>query len=360
MEDTQYTQRPAPILVGVFPDEAHLGRAADELVARGIGYDFLGALIQDEMLRSAQHGRYLLSVRVPRRRQAEVEALLEQHSAVAVGEPEEIEPGYGPVPHPGAWEDRDLKLPGGREYPDTEWPPALSWYRVRMRTLDTRERLRHFGEVELGYTLAEAWEEASRCLLCPQPRCVEGCPAHNDIPGFIRALLEGDFARGITILRRTSNFSGICGRVCNKAEQCEGACILNEEGGEPVAIGALERFLADWELDTGQRVKQAEAKQPSTGRRVAIVGSGPSGLAAAGDLALAGHQVTVFEALPVIGGALAWGVPTFRLPQHVLQAEIDYLQALGVEFKLGVKVGRDVTLDALFAQGFQAVFVGAR
>lgn len=362
MSDSQPNQRPAPILVGVFPDEANLRRAADELAARGIGRDFVGALIQDgESFASLKdkHGRYLLSVRVPRRRQDEVVALLQRHGAVAVGEPDEIEARYGPTPHPGAWEERDLKLPGGREYPDTEWPPALSWYRVRMRTLDTRERLRHFGEVELGYTLAEAWEEASRCLLCPQPRCVQGCPAHNDIPGFVRALLDGDFARGVSALRRTSNFPGICGRVCNKAEQCEGACILNEEGGEPVAIGALERFLADWELKESRRLQQAEGKQPPTGKRVAIVGSGPSGLAAAGDLAMAGHPATLFEALPVMGGALAWGIPTFRLPQEVVQAEIDYLTALCVEFQLGVKVGKDVALDDLMAQGYAAIFIGA-
>ncbi|MFQ6090334.1 MAG: FAD-dependent oxidoreductase, partial [Candidatus Bipolaricaulia bacterium] len=199
--------------------------------------------------------------------------------------------------------------------------------------------------------------EANRCLLCPRPRCREGCPAKNDIPGFISALLEGDPARGIRVLRRTNNFPGICGRVCDWANQCEGACILAQEGNEPVAIGALERFLADWELAEGRRQARAAAQKLPSGRRVAVVGSGPSGLAAAEDLALAGHRVVIYEELPIAGGALAWGIPTFRLPQHLLQAEIDYLDLLGVEFIFKTKVGRDVGLDELLEE-YDAVFLG--
>jgi len=228
-----------------------------------------------------------------------------------------------------------------------------------MPTRDPQERTTNFEEVELGYNLEQALAEASRCLQCPEPSCVKGCPVHNDIPGFIRALLEGDFQRGIQILRRTTNFPAICGRVCDFARQCEGACVLGQEGGDPIAIGALERFLGDWERETGLRQRQAEQKAAPTGRRVAIVGSGPSGLACAGDLALRGHQVTVFEALPVIGGALAWGIPTFRLPPEVLDEEIEFLKAIGVEFRLNTTIGKDLTIDDLFAQGYDAVFIGA-
>ncbi|MFQ5857989.1 MAG: NAD(P)-dependent oxidoreductase [Anaerolineae bacterium] len=228
-----------------------------------------------------------------------------------------------------------------------------------MPTLDTRQRTTNFEELELGYSRGQALAEASRCLACPEPQCVKGCPVNNDIPGFIQALVNQDFQRGVDILRRTTNFPAICGRVCDFARQCEGACVLAQEGGDPIAIGALERFLGDWERTTGQRHRQAEHKMPPTGRRIAIVGSGPSGLACASDLAMRGHHVTIFESLPVIGGAMAWGIPTFRLPPPVLEAEIELLRAVDVDFQLNTTIGEDLTIDDLFAEGFDAAFIGA-
>ncbi|MBI2862877.1 MAG: NAD(P)-dependent oxidoreductase [Chloroflexi bacterium] len=246
----------------------------------------------------------------------------------------------------------------GREYPESNWAPALSPSRARTRTVDVRERVWTFEEVELGYSLTEALVEADRCLRCPEPSCVIGCPAHNDIPNFIHALRQGDLVEGIDILRRTTNFPGICGRVCDKLRQCEGACVLAREGGDPVAIGPLERFLADRELEESRRLRQAEWKAAPTGKKVAIVGSGPSGLAAAGDLALRGHEVVVFEALPVPGGALAWGIPAFRLPPPVVEAEIEYLRRLNVVFQPNTKVGTNPSIEDVL-RGFDAVFVGA-
>jgi glutamate synthase (NADPH/NADH) small chain len=355
MATTQIAERPARILVGAFPEERQLREALQALEAKGIGLDFLGALIKEEDDRQIN----LLSVRLLRHRREEVDEILRRHGATVVGEPADLEPIYGHTPHPGALEDRDLKLPLGREYPDTLWPPALSGYRVRQRVLDPKERVWGFEEVELGYTLPEALEEANRCLRCPEPSCVEGCPARNHIPDFIVALLEGDFHQGIDILRQTTNLPAVCGRVCDKVRQCEGACVLAREGGDPVAIGTLERFLGDWELREGLRQRQARHRLPATGKRVAVVGSGPSGLTVAGDLALLGHSVTVFESLPVAGGALAWGIPAFRLPPSILEAELDFLTSLGVEFQLNTKVGTSPTIEDLLAQGYGAVFIGA-
>ncbi|HBY97671.1 MAG TPA: dihydropyrimidine dehydrogenase [Chloroflexi bacterium] len=228
-----------------------------------------------------------------------------------------------------------------------------------MPARDPHERSVDFEEVELGYSREQALVEATRCLQCPEPLCIQGCPVHNDIPGFIRALVDQDFQRGIAVLRRTTNFPAICGRVCDFARQCEGACVLAQEGGDAIAIGALERFLGTWEQASGRRQQPAEQKAPATGRRVAVVGSGPSGLACAADLALRGHQVTVFESLPIIGGALAWGIPTFRLPPPVLAAEIEFLEAVGVCFRVNTTIGTDLTIDNLLAQGYGAVFIGA-
>ncbi len=352
MKEQEWQRGAEVVLVGVFAQGAQLEAAAQELEALGIARDFLGAIIADVEMRQAAR----LSVRVPRGRGHEVEEVLRRYGARAVGDPQTLEPLYGPAPHPGAWEDQDLKSPAGREYPETRLPPPLSGRRVPVPALEPGERLRHFGELKRGYTLELTRSEAGRCLLCPRPLCVEGCPARNDIPGFIRCILEGDFGRGVEILRRTTSFPGICGRVCDFARQCEGACVLGQTVGEPIAIGALERFLADWELEQGRRLKQAQTKP--TGKKIAVVGSGPAGLAAAGDLALLGHQVTVYEALPVAGGALAWGIPAFRVPPHVLRAELDFLRALRVTFELGIKVGRDITVEELLEK-HDAVLIAA-
>jgi len=336
------SERPPRILVGLFPEAAGLTAAEREL-SELLGERLVGTLVEDEV--------GLLSVMVPRGREEEIISILWENGAAKVGGPEE----FDRFPHPGVVQDQGLKLPEGGEYPDLGGtaPP-----RVPTEVLRPEERVNHFDEIDRGFPgFAEAWAEANRCLQCPKPRCREGCPAHNDIPGFIRALLDGDPAEGVLILRRTSNFPGICGRVCDWNNQCEGACILKLEGNEPVAIGALERFLADWELAEGRRLAQAAAQRLPSGRSVAVVGSGPSGLAAAQDLALAGHRVVIYEELPLAGGALAWGIPTFRLPQHLLQAELEYLERLGVELILRTKVGRDVGLDELLEE-YDAVFLG--
>lgn len=342
MEIMPVDKRPPRVLVGVFPRASGLAAARRELAKR-LGGNPVGTLVEED--------EELLSVMVPWGRQEEIVSILKENGATMVGEPAEFQKH----PHPGLAQHQGLKLPEGGEYPEIgrTAPP-----RAPIRVLRPEERINHFDEINQGFPgFAEAWAEANRCLQCPKPRCREGCPAKNDIPGFIGALLEGDPAGAVRILRRTSNFPGICGRVCDWPSQCEGACILGQEGNEPVAIGALERFLADWELAEGRRQAQAAARRLPSGKMVAVVGSGPSGLAAAQDLALAGHGVTVYEELPIAGGALAWGIPTFRLPQHVLQAEIDYLPLLGVELKLTTRVGEDVSLDELLGQ-YDAVFLG--
>jgi len=337
--------KPPRVLVGVFSRASELAAARRELAKR-LGDNLVGTLVEDD--------KKLLSVMVPWGRQEEIVSILKKNGAVTIGEPEELD-SFPELPHPGASQDHGLKLPEGGEYPEVG---ETAVPRTPTKVLDPKERINHFEEIDQGFSgFEEAWGEANRCLQCPKPRCQKGCPVHNDIPGFIGALLEGDPAKGLRILRQTSNFPGICGRVCDHPRLCEGACILAQEGNEPVAIGALERFLADWELDTGRRQAQAAWQTIPSGKRVAIVGSGPSGLAAAGDLALAGHKVVIYEALPLAGGALAWGIPTFRLPQHVLQAELDFLLSLGVEFKLNTKVGKDLSLADLIAQ-YDAVFLG--
>lgn len=355
----EVARKPARILVGEFRNPSAIGVARAALEACGIDGDFIGAIVRNSKGGEDAHSRSMLSVLVPRGRQDEIEVVLKESGAIRVAEPERLGLDLRQIPHPGISEDLELKLPSGREFPASSWAPAISGYRVRPRVLDERDRIWSFDEVELGYSSQEALAEASRCLRCPDSPCSQGCPAHNDIPGFVRALREGDFHRGITLLRRTTSFPAICGRVCDKARQCEGSCVLGKEGGDAVAIGLLERFLADWELREGLRRSQLVSMPPPTGRKVAVVGSGPSGLALAGDLVSRGHEVTIFEALPIPGGALAWGIPAFRLPPAIVQAEVERLAGLGVVFKLGTKVGVDVALDELLAGGHHAVFIGA-
>lgn len=227
-----------------------------------------------------------------------------------------------------------------------------------MPEVDPVLRAQGFGPVGLGYSEEQALAEADRCLQCGRPTCQEGCPVNIDIKGFIAAILDGDPDRGIEIIKERSQFPAVCGRVCPQESQCEGACILAKRG-TPVAIGNLERYLGDRDLacSLGDRCIP-ELAEPS-GKRVAVVGSGPAGLACAGELAIRGHAVTVFESLHAPGGVLAYGIPEFRLPQMVVDAEVESLKMMGVEFKMNHVIGRIATVKELRERdGYDAVFLG--
>ena len=228
--------------------------------------------------------------------------------------------------------------------------------RVPVREQNPAIRATNFEEVCLGYNLEEATLEASRCLNCKNPRCVAACPVGIQIPHFIEALKSGDVKGAAEVIAKDSSLPSICGRVCPQESQCEGSCILGIKG-ESVAIGKLERFVGDWRLNNPQRVALPERN----GHKVAVVGSGPAGLACASDLAKLGYEVTVFEALHEVGGVLVYGIPEFRLPKlDVVAKEIDSVRDLGVKFETDVIVGRTVTIDSLMDdEGFDAVFVGS-
>ena len=228
--------------------------------------------------------------------------------------------------------------------------------RVPVREQDPAVRATNFQEVCYGYSLEEATLEASRCLNCKNPRCIAACPVGIQIPSFIEALKSGDVKGAAEIIAQDSSLPSICGRVCPQESQCEGSCILGIKG-ESVAIGKLERYVGDWRLNNPQPVVLPE----KNGRRVAVVGSGPAGLACASDLAKLGYEVTVFEALHEIGGVLVYGIPEFRLPKKAVVAkEIESVRALGVKFETDVIVGRTVTIDSLMdEEGFDAVFIGS-
>ena len=231
--------------------------------------------------------------------------------------------------------------------------------RVPVREQDPKVRAHNFEEVCYGYNLEEATTEATRCLHCKNPRCVQACPVSVKIPEFIAKVATGDIAGAAAIIAEDSSLPAVCGRVCPQESQCEGSCILGVKG-EPVAIGKLERFVADYSATTGANPVEAPAA-PAPGRaKVAIIGSGPAGLACASDLAKKGYDVTIFEALHKAGGVLEYGIPEFRLPKDtVLKREIDAVKALGVKIETDVIVGRTVTIDQLMdKEGFKAVFVG--
>ena len=229
--------------------------------------------------------------------------------------------------------------------------------RVSVREQDPRVRATNFDEVCYGYDGEEARTEASRCLGCKNPRCVAACPVNINIPAFIGKVLEGDMAAASAVIAEDSSLPSICGRVCPQETQCEGSCILGIKG-EPVAIGKLERYVGDWSLEND--CKSCD-KAPANGHRVAVIGSGPSGLACASDLAKMGYDVTVFEALHKLGGVLVYGIPEFRLPkERIVAREIDSLRELGVKFETDVVVGRTITIDSLLDdEGFDAVFIGS-
>lgn len=231
--------------------------------------------------------------------------------------------------------------------------------RVPVREQDPKVRAHNFEEVCYGYNLEEATTEATRCLHCKNPRCVQACPVSVKIPEFIAKVAAGDIAGAAAIIAEDSSLPAVCGRVCPQESQCEGSCILGVKG-EPVAIGKLERFVADYSATTDTNPVEAPAA-PAPGRaKVAIIGSGPAGLACASDLAKKGYDVTIFEALHKAGGVLEYGIPEFRLPKDtILKREIDAVKALGVKIETDVIVGRTVTIDQLMGkEGYKAVFVG--
>ena len=229
--------------------------------------------------------------------------------------------------------------------------------RVVVREQEPAVRATNFEEVCYGYNAEEAQLEASRCLKCKNPRCVAACPVNINIPAFIQQVAEGDYAAAAGIIAEDSSLPSICGRVCPQENQCEGSCVLGIKG-EAVAIGKLERFVGDWALENECK---GDVNVAPNGKKVAVVGSGPSGLACASDLAKLGYEVTVFEALHKLGGVLVYGIPEFRLPKEKIVArEIDSLKKLGVKFETDVIVGRTITIDALMQdEGFEAVFIGS-
>jgi len=233
--------------------------------------------------------------------------------------------------------------------------PKVQKEAVTMSKQKPEVRRRNFNEVALGYTEEQAIAEANRCLQCPKPQCVQGCPVEIDITAFIKLIREGKFDEAVKKIKEKNSLPAICGRVCPQEEQCQKFCVLGKVG-DPVSIGRLERFVADWERERNIAIPE---KASSTGKKVAIIGAGPAGLTAAADLAKLGHEVVIFEALHLPGGVLVYGIPEFRLPKSIVQAEVDYIKKFGVELRPGYLVGRIYTIPELLKkEGFDAVFVG--
>ena len=220
---------------------------------------------------------------------------------------------------------------------------------------DANVRNHNFKEVTLGYTAEMAVNEAKRCLQCKKPQCIEGCPVNIRIPEFIAKVAEGDFAAAYEIITSTNALPALSGRVCPQETQCESKCVRGVKG-EPVAIGRLERFVADWYREN---VNAMPEKAASNGIKVAVVGSGPSGLTCASELAKKGYQVSIFEALHTAGGVLVYGIPEFRLPKAIVNKEVDNLKALGVDIETDMVIGKVLTIDELFEDGYEAVFIGS-
>ena len=233
--------------------------------------------------------------------------------------------------------------------------PNMSLKKNEMPSQAPEVRNKNFLEVALGYTQEQALDEAQRCLNCKNKPCVSGCPVNIAIPEFIAKVAQGDFEGAYQVITLQSSLPAVCGRVCPQESQCEQKCVRGIKG-EPVAIGRLERFVADWH---NQHVTEAPVKPASNGHKVAVVGSGPSGLTCAGDLAKKGYEVTVFEALHTAGGVLVYGIPEFRLPKDIVQKEIDTLKALGVKVETNMVIGRVLSIDELLEQGYEAVFIGS-
>ena len=234
--------------------------------------------------------------------------------------------------------------------------PNMRMDKNPMPSQDPNVRNKNFEEVALGYTEAQAIDEAERCLNCKNHPCMEGCPVQIDIPEFIQKIVEKDFEGAYQVINRSSSLPAVCGRVCPQERQCESKCVRGIKG-EAVGIGRLERFVADWH---NQNVTAAPEKPQSNGHKCAVIGCGPSGLACASDLAKKGYEVTIYEALHTPGGVLAYGIPEFRLPKAIVQKEVDGLKALGVKIETNVVIGKSITVDELFDDfGYESVFIGS-
>jgi glutamate synthase (NADPH/NADH) small chain len=238
---------------------------------------------------------------------------------------------------------------------ETKPKPKIKKEAVEMPKQAPKERVKNFNEVALGYTEAQALEEANRCLQCVKPQCVVGCPVEVPIPEFIKCLREQKYGEAIAKIKEKNALPAVCGRVCPQEEQCQEKCLVGKIG-QPVSVGRLERFLADWEREHGFQMPE---KPKPTGKKVAVVGAGPAGLTAAADLIKMGHEVTMFEALHLAGGVLVYGIPEFRLPKKIVQNEVNYIQKLGVDLRVGNLVGRIHTIPELMKSGYDAVFIGS-
>ena len=229
------------------------------------------------------------------------------------------------------------------------------WHSTPMPKQKPEDRVHNFNEVALGYSMEQAVAEAERCLQCPKPQCIQGCPVELDISAFIKEIREKNFDEAIRKVKEKNSLPAICGRVCPQETQCQKFCVLGKKG-DPLSIGRLERFVADYELQKGVTIPPRS--KSSIGGKVAVVGSGPAGLTAAADLAKLGYEVVIFEALHAPGGVLMYGIPEFRLPKKIVQAEVYYVKKLGVDVKTDHMIGRLYTIDELFELGFDAVFIG--
>lgn len=229
--------------------------------------------------------------------------------------------------------------------------------RVKMNEVDPITRATSYVEVNQGLSLEEAMNEAKRCLDCPNPSCMTGCPVEINIPKFIKNLERGEILEAAKVIKQTSTLPAVCGRVCPQEKQCESKCIYHKSKKEPVAIGYLERFVSDYERESGKMA--VPEQEPANGIKVAAIGSGPAGLTFAGEMAKKGYDVTVFEALHEIGGVLKYGIPEFRLPNKIVDVEIDNLRKMGVKFEADFIVGKTATMNDLRAEGFKAFFVAS-
>ena len=232
----------------------------------------------------------------------------------------------------------------------------MSMQKNKMPEQDAKVRGTNFDEVALGYTAKQAIDEAERCLMCKSKPCIDGCPVLIDIPGFIEKVQKNDFEGAYQVIALTSSLPAVCGRVCPQERQCEKLCTRGKKG-EPVGIGRLERFVADWH---NENIMEKPEKAKPNGHKVAIVGSGPAGLACAGDLAKKGYDVTIYEALHIPGGVLVYGIPEFRLPKSIVAKEVEGLMELGVKIETDMVIGRVLSIDELLDEfGYEAIFISS-